>query len=195
MASLAAPVFVYHTAGVLSFAVAEGWGQEGGVVRLAPSLRWRRSGEPDWYFGVIAKRRMKAAARAAPQNHVSIVLETRHAGTARLRPIRDGTRYRRFMRPHDNDRILGKYVHPVDFAGIRSGCRSFLNQRRSRFRPPLSRRYTGLVRIVLKGAQHLPQQLLSTLHGFIAAKARNFEMLILKYFNLNSFPDQSHIQS
>jgi hypothetical protein len=46
----------------------------------------------------------------------------------------------------------------------------------------------AVVPIVLKGAQDLPQQLLSTLHGFIAAKARNFEMLILKYFNLNSFP-------
>jgi hypothetical protein len=53
----------------------------------------------------------------------------------------------------------------------------------------------AVVPIVLKGAQDLPQQLLSTLHGFIAAKARNFEMLILKYFNLNSFPDQSNIQS
>jgi hypothetical protein len=58
-----------------------------------------------------------------------------------------------------------------------------------------SGRHARLVRIVLKGAQDLPQPLLSTLHGFIAAKARNFEMLILKYFNLNSFPDQSHIQS
>jgi hypothetical protein len=55
--------------------------------------------------------------------------------------------------------------------------------------------HARLVRIVLKGTQDLPQQLLSALHGFIAAKARDFEMLILKYFNLNSFRDQSHIQS
>jgi hypothetical protein len=78
-----------------------------------------------------------------------------------------------------------------------------LGQRRSRgigIRPIAasaadSCRHARLIGIGLKRVQDLPQQLRSTLHGFIAAKARNFEMLILKYVDLNSFPDQSNIQS
>jgi hypothetical protein len=45
------------------------------------------------------------------------------------------------------------------------------------------------------GTQNVRQQFLSAIDGFVAAKAGNLEMIILKYVDLNSFPDQSHVQS